>query len=271
MNFLPRGSLMLHTRIFCIPVLLTLCSGAFAQRTDATPGDASLDAPTTLPIVFTKTIGANSARAGDLVSAKTTQVVRLADGTVIPRGAEITGHVIAADPFIYDTTPYAHQKQSVLSMHFDSIEIGHTAVPLEVTVRALADPLTSTEAHTPINHDIDPSGATIQVGGDQRYPWNAPVVDRDGDVVAYSRHDGVYAHLIANGSCDGGSVEVSVGIFSASACGLYGFYRTSAAAVGSVAHPSTLALVSTHDSPKLWKYSTALLEVLPNRQSVASR
>lgn len=262
---------MLHPRILCIPALLLASSGVFAQRNTVAPVNATLEAPTTLPIVFTRTIGAKSARAGDPVTAKTTQVVRLADGMVIPRGAEIAGHVVAANPFIYDTTPYARQKRSVLTLHFDSIEVGHTAIPLEVTVRALADPLTSTEARTPINHDIDPSGATIQIGGDQRYPWNAPVTDSDGDVVAYSRHDGVYAHLIANGRCDGSSVEVSVGIFSASACGLYGFYRTSAAEVGSVAHPSTLTLVSTHDSPKLWKNSTALLEVLSNGQSIASR
>jgi len=172
---------------------------------------------------------------------------------------------------VYDTTPYAVQKPSVLSIHFDSIETEHQAVPLDVTVRAMADPNTSEEARTPINHDIDPSGATVQIGGDQRYPWNAPVTNEDGDVVAYSRKGGVYAHLIASGTCDGSSVEVSVGLYSASACGLYGFDRTSAEEVGSTAHPSTLTLVSTHRSPKIWKYSTALLEVLPQQQTVALR
>jgi hypothetical protein len=250
---------------------LVAASSALAQTSQPTKAVVTLDAPSTIPIVFTKSFGAKGSHPGDLVTAKTTQMVRLGSAGVIPAGARVTGHVVAANPFVYDTTPYAHQKASVLSIHFDSIEVDHQAVPLGVTVRAMADPLTSEDARIPINHDIDTSGATTQIGGDQRYPWNAPVTNEDGDVVAYSRHGGVYAHLIASGDCDGSSVEVSVGLYSASACGLYGFDRTSAEEVGSVEHPSTLTLVSTHSSPKIWKESTALLEVLPGHQTVASR
>lgn len=254
-----------------LAALMVVSSTAFAQTVPSRTSAVVLDAPTTFPIEFTNNIAAQNAHPSDPVTARTTQVVRLEDGTAIPKGAKITGHVVAANPFVYDTTPYAQQKASVLSIHFDSIEIDHQAVPLSVTMRAMADPITSEDARTPINHDIDPSGATTQIGGDQRYPWNAPVTNEDGNVVAYSRHGGVYAHLIASGRCDGSSVEVSVGIYSASACGLYGFERTSAEEVGSLAHPSTLTLVSTHFSPKIWKYSTALLEVLPHQQTVAAR
>lgn len=255
-------------------VLLALAvssSVALAQAAAPSPAAIRMDAPVTLPIVFTRSVAAKNAHAGDRVTARTTQVVRLSGGEVIPSGAKIIGHVLASTRFVYDTTPYAQQKPSALSIHFDSIDVGGQALPLNVTVRAMADPITSEQARTPINHDIDPSGATTQIGGDQRYPWNAPVTDEDDDVVAYSRHGGVYAHLIASGSCDGSDVEVSVGIYSASACGLYGFYRTSAEEVGSPAHPSTLTLVSTHISPKIWKNSTALLEVLPQQSTVASR
>ena len=110
-----------------------------------------------------------------------------------------------------------------------------------------------------------------QIGGDQFNPAETPVVNMQGDVVAYNRHGGVYAHLISNDHCDASSVEVSVGIYSASACGLYGFVEVSAEEVGSTARPSTLTLVSTRTSPKIWKNSTALLEVLSDRQAVASR
>jgi hypothetical protein len=251
--------------------LLIPSACGFAQPAQSASPSLLLNAPTTLPIVFTNSISAKGSHVGDVVWAKTTQVVRLGQGVAIPSGAKITGHVAAADAFVYDPAPYAHQKDSYLSIHFDSIRVGPQTIPLNVTVRAMADPITSQEAQTPINHDIDPSGATTQIGGDQRYPWNAPVTSEDGDVVAYSRHGGVYAHLIASGGCDGSTVEVSVGIYSASACGLYGFDRTSAEETGSVSHPSTLTLVSAHHSPKIWKNSTALLEVLPDRQAVASR
>ncbi len=252
-----------------LAVLIVMTSAVFAQTVH--PKTIVVNAPTTFPIVFTKSISAKNAHAGDSVTARTTQIVRLGESEVIPKGTRINGHVIAAKPFEYDTTPYARQRASVLSIRFDSIEIQSQAAPLDVTVRAMASPIVSEDARIPINHDIDPSGATVQVGGDQRYPWNAPVKNEDGDVVAYSRHGGVYAHLIANGACDGSSVEVSVGIYSASACGLYGFDQTSAEEVGSSAHPSTLTLVSTHQSPKIWKNSTALLEVLPREQNVALR
>lgn len=260
---------MVKSKFFA--ALLIASSAAFAQTVPGRISAVVLDAPTTLPIVFTNSVAANNAHPGDPVTARTTQLVRLDNGAVIPKGTKITAHVVAANPFVYDSTPYARQKASALSIHFDSIEVEHQAVPLSVMVRAMADPNTTQEAETSINHDIDPSGATTQIGGDQRYPWNAPVTNEDGDVVAYSRHSGVYAHLIASGGCDGSSVEVSVGIYSASACGLYGFDRTAAEEIGSPEHPSTLTLVSTHSSPKIWKYSTALLEVLPHKQTVALR
>lgn len=232
---------------------------------------AVIPAPTTFPIIFTSTIGSKASHPGDKFTAKTTQAVLLANGEVLPKGTTIEGHVVAATPFTYDSTPYARQKTSELSIHFDAIDVRHDKVSLNVRVRAMADPITSEEAQTPVNHDIDPSGATVQIGGDHRYPWNAPVTNKDEDVVAYTRHGGVYAHLIASGGCDGSDVEVSVGIYSASACGLYGFVRTSAEELGSPSHPSTLTLTSTHISPKIWKNSTALLEVLPAQEAVNAR
>ena len=260
---------MVKTKL--LVALLVASSAAFAQAGHPAAGSIFLTAPTTLPISFTKSVSAKGSHPGDSFTAKTTQLVQLPNGEVIHGGAKIIGHVVAATPVIYDTTPYARQKSSVLSIHFDSIEVDGVPIALNVTVRAMADPITSEEARTPINHDIDASGATTQIGGDQRYPWNAPVTDEDGDVVAYSRRGGVYAHLIATARCDGSSVEVSVGIYSASACGLYGFDRTSAEQLGSVSNPSTLTLVSTHGSPKIWSRSTALLEVLPQQQTVAWR
>jgi hypothetical protein len=243
---------------------------ALAQGTNtATP--SAIEAPTTLPIVFTKTISADHSHIGDAVRAKTSQIVHLPSGAVIPSGTRITGHVIAANGFIDNTTPYAHQKQSALSIQFDNAQVGETTLPLHVTVRAMADPITSGEARTPLATDVDPQGTLTQIGGDQLTPSQAEVVSSDGDVVAYNKRGGVYAHLIASGACDGTSVEVSVGIYSASACGLYGFARVSAQEMGSEAKPSTLTLVSTHASPRIWKNTTALLEVLPGQQAVASR
>jgi hypothetical protein len=261
---------MLNRRV--LSTLLLSSTIALAQGGKAAAAAALLQAPSTLPIVFTKTISADRSHTGDSVSATTTQSVRLANGTVIPSGTKITGHITEASPFVYDKTPYAHQKPSSLSIQFDSIQTGGLTLPLNVTVRAMADPLTSWGARKPNMSDMDSSLHTVtQIGGDQLTPSQTEVVSMQGDVVAYNRHGGIYAHLISNRGCDASSVEVSVGIYSASACGLYGFTDISAQEMGSTTKPSALTLVSTRIAPKVWKNSTALLEVLTDHQNVASR
>jgi len=252
-------------------VTLLLSSTAALAQGNIAPTATSLQAPTTLPIVFTKSISAGDAHVGDVILARTNQEAHLSNGTVIPAGTKITGHVVAAKGFIYDKTPYAHQQQSTLSIKFDSIEVVGASLPLDVTVRAMADPLTSWGAREPKSSDLDSLATVTQIGGDQLIPSQSEVRNMDGDVVAYNKHNGVYAHLISNGRCDGSDVEVSVGIYSTSACGLYGFSNVAATEFGSVAAPSTITLVSSRTSPKIWKHSTALLEVLPTQQTMASR
>lgn len=253
-----------------LATLLLSSSVALAQGTTSVAAP-SLQASATLPIVFTKTVSANGSHAGDVVLAKTSQSVQLANGRILPIGAKVFGHITAAKAFVYDQTPYAHQKPSILSIHFDSVEVDGEALPLNVTVRAMADPLTSTAAREPGPSDLDPSETVTQIGGDQLTPSEPRVVNKDGDVVAYNKHGGVYAHLISNGRCDSSDVEVSMGIYSPSACGLYGFTSVAASEFGSASIPSTLTLVSSRTSPKVWKHSTALLEALPARQALASR
>lgn len=244
-------------------ILVSLLSSTLALQTATGASTVSSSPRATLPIAFTNTVSADKAHAGDVVHAKTTQVARLANGEVIPVGTEIVGHVAIATPFVYDKTPYATQRESVLEIQFDSLRIGGRDVPLKVTVRAMADPLTSGGAREPKSSDLDSLATVTQIGGDQLVPSQSEVVNRNGDVVAYNRRNGVYAHLIPHAGCDGSDNEVSVGIFSPSACGLYGFTDVGARETGSVSSPSKLSLISTHGSPKIWRSSTALLELLP--------
>lgn len=243
--------------------LFVSASFVFAQNAVLAPAVPALSAKTTFPIVFTRTLSAKRAKPGDEVLAKTTQVVHLPSGLVLPEGTRIVGHVVSANPFIYDKTPYARQKPSELIIRFDSVEIDFSRLPLRVTLRAMATPIAANDAREPKSTDLDSLGTVTQVGGDSLVPSQKEVVDGQGDVVAYNRHDGVYAHLIANGQCDASEKEVSVGIFSPTACGLYGFGNVSAQATGSVSKPSEVVLVSTHSSPEIWKHTAALLEVLP--------
>lgn len=251
-------------------MLRPLIAIAFASGV-ALAQNLPLTAPATFPVTFTKTVSASHAKSGDVVEAKTFQRVQLPNGAGIPSGARVVGHVVSANGFTYDKTPYAHQKASALSIHFDSIQVNGQTVPLNVTVRAIATPIATWDAERPQASDMDPLATTTQIGGDQLIPSQSEVRNRDGDVVAYNKKGGVYAHLIAGGDCDGSDVEVSVGIFSASACGAYGFANVSLAEHGTPAQPSTLTLVSTHGSPEIWKNTTALLEVIPQQTASLGR
>jgi len=258
-------------RIFLSAVLLSSAVVLAQNGPPSTGASSLLQAPDTLPIVFTNTVSADHSRVGDKLFARTEQVVRLANGSDIPSGTPIVGHVVAANPFVYNKTPYAQQMRSTLSIRFDSMQVAGATLPLTITVRALADPIASWDARMPNVNDDRSSPSATQIGGDQLNRSQTEVASRDGDVVAYNKRDGVYARLIANHACDASSIEVSVGIYSASACGLYGFTNVSAQEMGYPAEPSTLTLVSLRTSPKLWKHSTALLEVLPSQQVVATR
>jgi hypothetical protein len=252
-----------HSRI----TLLALLSATtlFAQGPVA-HGSSLLAPQTTLPITFTKSISADHSKAGDIITAKTTQSIKLTDGREVRAGALVTGHVTSANACEFDKTPYAKQKASTLEVQFDAVVVQGEKLPLRVYVRAMADPLTSGDAERPQASDMDSLGTLTQVGGDQLTPSQKEILSREGDIVGYNKHGGAFAHLIANSGrgaqCDGTDTEQPVSIFSASACGLYGFANISSTSLGSASDPSHLSFSSSHGSPKIWRNSTALLEVL---------
>jgi len=235
---------------------------AAAQAPPLAPG-------TTLPISFSKTLDANHAHPGDRIEARTTQPVRLSDGTMLPSGSHVTGHVVSASGFKYDTAEYAKQPHSVLAIHFDSVTSSGKnakALQLQVYVRAMADPVTVEAALTPNLYD-DSLRSRAQVGGDVVTPSQKEVVSQRDDVVGYLKHGDVYAHLLSSSGnrsegCDAGDTEVSMGVFSANACGLYGFTGANLESTGRTGEPSTFALSSNRRSPEIWAHSAALLEVV---------
>lgn len=260
---------MLNARITFI--LAVLSSTVFVAQSNALTGVA-LAPQTTLPITFTKSVSADHSKAGDLVFAKTTQVIKLSDGREVRPGALITGHVIMAKPFAYDKTPYAKQRESMLAIQFDTLSVQGEKLPLHIYVRAIADPVTSRDARSATSPEGTQTTLT-QIGGDQLTPSQSEILSSDGDVVGYNKRGGAFAHLIASNAgsvrCDGSDSEQPVYIFSASACGAYGFANSSLDSAGSSSDPSHMSLSSTHRSPKIWKYSTALLEVLPDSTSAS--
>jgi len=257
------------------PILFTIIVAFSAQLAVGQATTPLLSPRTTLPISFDRGIDSNHVHVGDAISAKTTQPVNLSNGQTIPAGSKVIGHVTTSSAFDFDATPYAKQRQGALAIHFDSIDNQGKSLPLNVYVRALADPLTAWSARTPKPSDEDPLGTVTQIGEDLVTPSQNGVMSQDGDIVGYQRRGGVYAHLIsASGNspngCDASDTEESMGLFSASACGLYGFADSALVGTGKTGEVSTMTLVSRRRSPKIWAHSTALLEVLPGEAGLVS-
>lgn len=216
---------------------------------------------TAIPVRFEHSIDTKKAKVGDQVTAKTIQIVTLPDGKSIPKGALLLGHVTALDAFHFDQTPYAHQKASMLSIHFDKLQTADAEIPVNLGLRAIANTNDSKDATYPHStDDTDHVGMMTLIGGTTFSPLSKMIQTEDGDAIGYNRKNGVFARLIASGACSGTDTEQSVAIFSPDACGAYGFggdYLEDSGRDGS----GTFTLALRGHSVKLYAGSTALLQV----------
>ena len=246
---------------------LNLALYAAAATAAALP--QTLPQSTAIPVRFVHSLNAKKAKVGDTVTAETMQVVTLPGGEEIAKGAKIVGHVVAAQAFHFDPTPYAHQQPSLISIHFDKLQKGDAVIPVNLSVRAIANTIDSREAAYPHStDDTDHVGMMILIGGTTFSPLDKTIASEDGDAIGYNRKNGVFARLASSGysgpgasfHCDGTDTEQSVAIFSPDACGVYGFagdYLSDNGHDGS----GTFTLAVRGHSVKLYAGSTALLQV----------
>ncbi len=242
-------------RSFSLLALLGSVAMVPASRAITLPGQ------TTIPVIFTHTENSAKAKAGDVVTAKTMQVVLLPNGDQLPKGSLVIGHIVEARPFKFDDTPYAVQQASYLSIKIDQVVDKSGPSSVVTSVRAMADPISAEEALTP--HGIDETdypGTVTLVGGAHYSPVDKHVTyGVDDDVVAYNKKQGVFAHLLPGGaSCPGTQTEQSIGVFSPDACGLYGFASIH---LSEDSTSGTFRLASTHHTVILYAGSAALLQV----------
>jgi hypothetical protein len=245
-----------------------LALGAALTVGAAAAQSLTLPASTAIPVRFVHSIDANKTKAGDVVNAKTMQVISLPSGARIPKSTTVVGHVTAVEAYRFDTTPYAHQKPSMISIHFDKIQRGDGGIPVSLSVRAIAGSNDSQEAAFPHHtNDTDSLGTIVLIGGTSYSPLDKMIQTEGGDAIAYNRGDGLFARLLTAGSnaagafhCQGTSTEQSVAIFSPDACGLYDFPQNYMPETGQDGS-GTFTLAARGRSAKLPAGSTALLQV----------
>lgn len=244
---------------------LILCASAATVPTQL----QTLPQSTAIPVRFVQSVNAKHAKVGDAVTAKTMQVIVLPGGQMIDKGAVVVGHLVAVQPFQFDPTPYAHQKPSLISIHFDKLQQGAAGIPVNLSVRAIASTLESVEAARPHYLDeTDRVGTVTLIGGTQFTPFDKAIQAEDGDAIGYNRKSGVFARLASSGysgaaasfHCQGTDSEQSVAIYSPSACGVYGFAGDYLAGNGQDGS-GTFTLAARGRSVELHAGSTALLQV----------
>jgi hypothetical protein len=248
----------------------TLALGALTLAvTAASAQSVTLPGSTALPVRFVHSIDARKAKVGDIVTAKTMQVIALPSGGHIAQGALVAGHITAVEAYSFNSTHYAHQAPSQISIHFDRIQQGSAEIPVSLFVRAIASTNDSREASYPHRtDDTDTLGTITLVGGTSYSPLAKMIQTEDGDAIAYNRGSGLFARLMPAGAtapgasfqCEATSTEQSVAIFSPDACGLYGFPQDSMPQNGHDGS-GTFTLAAHGRSAKLPAGSTALLQV----------
>jgi len=241
----------------------------YAAAATAPALSQALPQSTAIPVRFVHSLDAKKAKVADTVTAETMQVITLPGGEKIAKGAMIVGHVVAAQAFHFDPTPYAHQQPSLISIHFDKLQKGEAVIPVNLSVRAIASTIDSQEAARPHYLDeTDRVGTVKLIGGTEFTPFDKMIQSGDGDAIGYNRKEGVFARLTASGysgpgasfHCEATDTEQSVAIFSPDACGVYGFagdYLSDNGHDGS----GTFTLAVRGHSVKLYAGSTALLQV----------
>jgi hypothetical protein len=204
----------------------------------------TLPAGTALPIALNTTLDSKSGKPGDKLEGKLMQELLLPSGVKVKSGSHLTGHVVAVSK--------TAASGSRMVVQFDSLEDGHTTVPLSVWLRALAAAENVFQAKTPVDasstYESSFEWVTKQVGGDVVFRGRGYVASNQGKVGKWSG-TGVWAKLSPGGDClENGNGQVqALWVFSTTACGMYGFEDLKILQTGSTAPLGQIALESTKD------------------------
>jgi hypothetical protein len=116
------------------------------------------------PVKLTKTLDSSKLKEGDPVEAETAGSFKLPDGTLVPKGSKMTGHVISAK------ARSKGDSQSQLAVAFDRLNVVNgKQLPLKGTVQALFQPPDEQDPGIP-SSTMSKGGATMAGGGTSAMP-----------------------------------------------------------------------------------------------------
>jgi hypothetical protein len=106
---------------------------ATAQPASAQPAEPEALALSPVTGELTSKLDSKTAKAGDKVELKTTEKATMADGTVIPKGTKIMGHVTEAQAYVANTD------NGRLTLQFDQAEIkSGQSMPIKSAIQTIS-------------------------------------------------------------------------------------------------------------------------------------
>jgi hypothetical protein len=187
--------------------------------------------------------------AGEVVTARLMQDVPLSSGGKIRAGSKATGRIL-------DVTQAHSGTGARLSLQFDTVEVSKRKMPMTTNLRALASMIEVEQAQVPMagpdRGTSESSWTTEQVGGDVVYRGGGPVTNgwrEVGKPTANGVLDQVAARpgTMCRGDLGGNDRPQALWVFSADACGAYGFPDLKIVHAGRSAPLGQITLASEKD------------------------
>ncbi len=213
-----------YLQLVCLLALTLSISTVLAGQQAEVGTLAPLEMGTTLPVVLHEALYSGKTAVGTRVLATTTQRVPIGAHRYLRRGAELIGTVTES------VGGEGSGQAGTLSLRFTALRYRGQTVPVAVDAIAIANFTDVDDTWLPADGGTDRGNAspaswtTRQVGGDEvfRSGWEGPVCDGHLKKVGFADVHGVYSLPVASAGETAGFAH-ALGVFSASASGLYGF------------------------------------------------
>jgi hypothetical protein len=126
-----------------------------AQAAPARPAEPEALSLSPVTAELTSKLDSKSAKAGDSVVLKTTENATMADGTVIPKGSKIVGHVTEAQPYV------ANSDNGRVTLQFDQAQLkSGQSMPIKSAIQTI----------TPAGGSTADSVSSMPAGGGSAAP-----------------------------------------------------------------------------------------------------
>ncbi len=243
--------------------VLAVSSGLFAQD--------DIPAGTILPLELRSSLNTQKMRVGQVLNARIMQDVRLTNGYTIHAGAKVVGHVV-------EVLSPTDRRGAQLSFQFDTLEYSrhraHVRAHITTNLRALASMMEVEEAQLPKSGPdrgtSQNAWTTEQIGGDVVYRGGGPVTNAlrvvgkptaNGVLVRVASKPGTKCRSDINGNGNSNDQPQALWLFSADACGTYGFSSLTISHAGRTAPLGQITLTASRGDFNVRSGSGLLLRV----------